>query len=285
MKSEISVVHLIHVPFGVSLFERFLGSYIEHRAGVDHRLVIMFNGVDGEDQIEPFLEIINSFGLDYDVILSKETWDISSYFFAARQLDSEYLLFLNSYSIVLADDWLYFYSLAMRKPQVGIVGATGAGWRSEFENFLERNQSIRAKNLKSLMFMRLHFNKFRGPHLRTNAFYVKRNQFLSLKYDKPLLERPLTDLALDSKARTVYFEHGNRNMTYQFAEKGLKSLVVDRFGKSYEPQDWLSSKTFWISAQENLLIHDNRTLKYENADEQLRRVFSYEAWGVKSSPK
>src|SRR5262245_8694576 len=99
MKSEISIVHLIHVPFGVSLFERFLGSYIEHRAGVDHKLVIMFNGVDGEDQIEPFLEIINSFGLDYDVILSKETWDISSYFFAARQLDSEYLLFLNSYSI------------------------------------------------------------------------------------------------------------------------------------------------------------------------------------------
>jgi hypothetical protein len=280
MNREISVVHLVYVPFGVNLFQRFLDSYIGHEAGAQHKLVIMFNGVNEEDKLNPFLKIINSLGVNYETILSKEKWDISSYFFAAKNLDSEYLLFLNSYSRILADNWLHYYRSAMQKPNVGVVGATGAGWRSEFKNFLERNKNSHVKNLKSIIFMGLHFNKFRGPHLRTNAFYVKRREFLSLKYDKPFLERPIMDLTMDSKARTVYFEHGNRNMTYQFAKKGLKALVIDKYGNSYEPKDWPSARTFWISDQENLLVHDNRTLKYENEDERVRKILSYEAWGI-----
>jgi hypothetical protein len=282
MSGEISVVHLVYVPFGIDLFQRFLDSYIQHAAGAEHKLVIMFNGFDDEEKLNPFLATINSLGLSHDVLLSREKWDISSYFFAAKNLSSEYLLFLNSYSMILADDWLKFYSAALGEPNVGVVGATGAGWRSEFENYLERLGGSRVKHLKSLLFMRLHFSKFHGPHLRTNAFFVRRRDFLSLTYDKPLLERPVTDRTVDSKNRTVYFEHGDRNMTYQLARRGLRALVIDRHGNSYEPREWPSAKTFWIADQENLLIHDNRTLKYQNGDEQLRRMLSYEAWGIKS---
>src|SRR2546429_4501071 len=123
MSREISVVHLVYVPFGLELFQRFLDSYINHEAGVEHKLVIMFNGFEREEQVNPFLEISSSLGLNYEIILSQEKWDISSYFFAANKLDSEYLLFLNSYSIILADNWLYYYCSAMQQSNVGLVGA------------------------------------------------------------------------------------------------------------------------------------------------------------------
>lgn len=282
MKSKISVVHLVYVPFGVDLFKRFLDSYVKHPSGIEHELIIMFNGFDKEDELKQFLEIIDSLNLDYEVVLSKEKYDVSSYFFAAKNLNSEYLLFLNSYSMILADNWLHFFYSAMQKENVGVVGASGAGWRSDLKNFWEYNNSFGSvlKEIKSFIFIGLHFGKFVCPHVRTNSFFVRRDNFLLLKYNNILTAGSFKDSSADSKNKTLYFEHGNRNMTYQFIKMGLKTLVVDRYGNSYEPEDWMSSKTFWISNQENLLVHDNRTLMYENGDEKLRKELSYAAWGI-----
>ncbi len=89
MKSEVSVVHLVYIPYGVELFERFLNSYVKRRAGIEHKLVILFNGFSREDELNPFLEVIDCFDLNYETILSDEKYDISSYFFAARNLGTD----------------------------------------------------------------------------------------------------------------------------------------------------------------------------------------------------
>lgn len=282
MKSEISVVHLAYVPYGTELFEKFLHSYARHQAGIEHQLVILFNGFDRESEIEPFLKIIDAFGIDYETILSPEKYDISSYFYAAKNLDSEYLLFLNSFSVILADDWLRIYYAAMQKqPDVGVIGATGAGWRSEFRRYLRRIKiNTFAGEFKSLIFMWLNYRRFRGPHIRTTAFFIKRKVFLSLKYYELTLNFLSNHSEKDSKHRTLYFEHGNRNMTYQLTEMGLKTLVIDKYGKTYEPKDWMSAKTFWISEQENLLVHDNRTMTYQNGDKKVKEELSHWAWKI-----
>lgn len=42
MQSKISVVHLVYVPFGTDLLQRFLDSYAAHSSGIEHQFVIMF---------------------------------------------------------------------------------------------------------------------------------------------------------------------------------------------------------------------------------------------------
>jgi len=54
--------------------------------------------------------------------------------------------------------------------------------------------------------------------------------------------------------------------------------VVDRSGKAYDISQWKSSSTFWIDEQENLIISDNRTLDYTQADSRLRKTFENLAW-------
>ena len=273
-------MHLVYVPLGAKLFQRFLDSYLKHPAGIEHKLVIMFNGFAEEKELSPFFEIINSLDLEYETILSAEKYDLGSYFSAARKLDSEYLLFLNSYSIILADDWLRFYYSAIRQPNVGVVGSSGGGWRSEFKRFRENAKYSFLENPKPFVFMRINFGKFRGKHLRTNAFMVKRELFLSLTYHKLSPAFLPNHSAKETKAKTLYFEHGNQSMTYQIAKKGLKAIIVDKYGNTHEPENWCQAKTFWISNQENLLIHDNQTLRYETGDEQVRKELSFWAWGA-----
>lgn len=286
MQSEISVVHLVYVPFGTELFERFLDSYIKHPSGIEHQLVVMFNGFDDRVETEKFLEIIDSKNLDYKVLFSEEKFDISSYFFAAENLNTEYVLFLNSYSIILADGWLRLFYSALQTEKAGVVGATGAGWRNEFQSFLEREKNERissfAVKLKAMLYMWLHFGKAAYPHLRTNAFFARRKDFLSIEYHRLFPQKFLKPANYDTKNRTLYFEHGNKSLTAQFNKKGLKILLIDKYGNSYEPPDWMAAKTFWISEQENLLVHDNQTLRYENGDERLRKHLTYLAWGIES---
>ena len=51
-------------------------------------------------------------------------------------------------------------------------------------------------------------------------------------------------------------------------------------GKGYDISHWKESRTFWIAEQENLLISDNQTALYHNADSSYRKILSNNAWGI-----
>lgn len=283
MNPDIAVVYLSYVPFGTDLLSSFLESYLKKVPGIDHRLVIIFNGVQTDEDLEPFEEVIKGFGVQYEKILCDEPFDISAYFYAARRLKSDYFLFLNTYSVILAHNWLRYYYSAIQLPSVGIVGATGSGWRSGFSQF--KNESSKSifknpRNFKAALSKWLHFGRFKGPHLRTNAFFIRRNLFLSLTYHDLHFKVFVPNFRKESKLKTLYFEHGSKNMTYQVNERGMKAVVIDKYGNVYEKEDWMKAKTLWISEQENLLIQDNQTLKYELGSEDERKQLTYWAWGI-----
>jgi hypothetical protein len=60
---------------------------------------------------------------------------------------------------------------------------------------------------------------------------------------------------------------------------GLNVLLVGRNGRSYTREQWPQSHTFRMSDQENLLVADNQTQAYEQADEATRREMSERTWG------
>jgi hypothetical protein len=67
-------------------------------------------------------------------------------------------------------------------------------------------------------------------------------------------------------------------MTARLLRSGLAVRVVGRDGACYPPEHWARSRTFRSSNQENLLIADNRTRQYAEADESTRRMLATRAW-------
>jgi hypothetical protein len=59
----------------------------------------------------------------------------------------------------------------------------------------------------------------------------------------------------------------------------MRALVVGRNGEAYEHAQWPESRTFWSADQQNLLVADNQTMKYQNAAPSQRVALSRQAWG------
>jgi hypothetical protein len=274
--SEIEVVHLVWAATGMEPFRRFLSSYRGHPAGVDHELVILFNGFTaaGLDAHRELLE-----GVPHrELRLPFQARDIPAYFWAAEQSASRYMFFINSYSTLLADDWLRFLHRHVTEPGVGAVGATGS-WESFYTNYLRRFRAHGRPSspvdwarylgrLVRLARYRADFNPTPNPHLRSNAFMIERATWLGLKRS-----------ALRTKRQTWVFESGRRGMTAQLSAAALEVRVVGRDGQAYGTDRWHESRTFRLGRQENLLVADNRTRQYDEADNTARRFMTEIAWG------
>lgn len=123
----IAVVHLVWGPLGAGALREFLASYRRHRAGVEHELVVLFNNVPAplRPELEAELE-----GIEHRLLTTaRPVQDLAAYAYAAEHLEHRRLCFLNSYSAILAPDWLAMLDHALDQPRAGLVGATGS-WAS-----------------------------------------------------------------------------------------------------------------------------------------------------------
>jgi hypothetical protein len=122
-----AVVHLVWGPLGPEPLRDFLRSYHAHDAGAPHELVVLFNGVPRADR-EAFLAELRD--TPHRLIeLDRPVQDLAAYAQVVERLEHDRLCFLNSYSTLLAADWLAKLEHALDQPQVGLVGASGS-WAS-----------------------------------------------------------------------------------------------------------------------------------------------------------
>jgi hypothetical protein len=89
---------------------------------------------------------------------------------------------------------------------------------------------------------------------------------------------------MSRKVHAFALESGRHSFTRQLQRRGLKVLVVDRAGVTYEPAKWDRSHTFWQARQERLLVADNQTKRYADADRDRRVLLSRFAWGERAEP-
>lgn len=240
--SRLAAVHLLRLSNGIGCFQRFIASYRAMEEPLVHDLVVIFKGFDGHDK-GPYRELLEGIG-HIDVDVEDAGFDIGPYLEVARQSGHERLCFLNSYSVLLAPGWLTKLDRAHSEmPNAGIVGATGsyepAGPDAPFPNY----------------------------HIRTNGFLISRELLLDLEFwemrEKPDVSR---------------FEAGPMSLTRQIMQQGLEPYIVDCDGVAYAKEDWEVSATFRSGEQEKLLVSDNRTNAYLEADPDMRRWLSSLAW-------
>lgn len=277
MMPDLCVAHLVRERNGPGPFAAFLDSYRRHPAGVGHDLLVIFKGFGGGAALAPYRELLG--GLPFRPFeVPDEGFDIVPYFKAAARFDYRHFCFLNSFSVILDDGWLEKLYAPARAAGVGVVGATGS-WESLYADYLRRWRRERSRwlyrgmlacewaKLRAALRLRAQFGPFPNPHVRTNAFVVARDLLSRLEVGE-----------LKRKEDAHRFESGRAGMTRQIVALGLRPLVAGRDGRAYEWADWRESLTFRSGEQQNLLVSDNQTRQYAEADEPTRRVLREFAW-------
>lgn len=288
--NDVALVHLVHAQNGLDPLRQFLDSYRHHPGGLPHDFVVIFKGFEAPDEMEPHAELLKSFPyrpLRYPNI----GFDIDAYLAAAQQLPQAYLCFVNSWSVIQDVEWLRKMYAHAADERAGIVGAT-ASYESLYDTLVRcrsqlgfeprvrqailggkanwRDQLRRYVTLRDLRF-RLKFPPFPNPHIRTNAFMVRRDVFLRVRA-----------WPMKVKMDGYRFESGRRSMTRQILRMGLDALVVDSNGKAYSVADWARSETFRQGLQRDLLVADNQTHGWLQASPEEKRLSSRMAWGAQS---
>jgi hypothetical protein len=294
--SRICVAHLVHAANGLEALERFLRSYRAHDAGAEHDLVLLLKGFDGAAAARRHVELAGP-GAG-TLLVGSAGYDLGAYWSAVERLPHELLVFVNSFSEVLAADWLGKLTRALDDPSVGVAGATGS-WNSQ-RGYLAYQlglpspyaEAFPSRRAARLALLALHGDRDRGwmlhkagtardyllrlrglgtfpaPHLRTNAFAASR-ELLACVAPPPIR----------AKHDAHRFESGPQGLTGQVRALGLRCVVVGRDGVSYDIADWPRSHTFNQAGQENLLVADNRTTLYDASDATGRQYLAWLAWG------
>lgn len=274
---DVCVAHLVWKPLGFDVFEAFLDSYRAHRAGIGHELVLVFKGFSFGDERKEYTTLVEDVP-HRPLDVPGDGFDITPYFAVARELGHRYLCFLNSYSRVVADDWLAMLHAQIEQPGVGLVGASGS-FESPLEGHRRHVAGVRYGRRPSGLRRRLadrrlatslerDFEPFPNPHIRTNGFMLERTAMLDLRFGGE-----------QTKLDSLRFESGKESMTRQVLGHGLDVRIVGRDGEGYAIGRWPESRTFRAGDQENLLIADNRTDQYADADAGFRAFLHELAWG------
>ncbi len=225
-------------------FRRFLRSYHGFGAGEDHTLMIIFKGFQDAAHLAEGRSVFRS--LEYHPLFTDDnSFDLGAFFDAARRIPHERLCFLNSNCEINSEGWLAKLSANFAIPRVGIAGATGS-----FESLPS-------------------FPSFPNPHIRSNAFMMRRDVFLDV----------LSGANLTTKRDAYSVESGPAGLTRQVFERGLAALLVGRDGRGYTPYWWPHSQTFRQGAQSNLLVHDNHTRAFERMPFADKIHISQLTWG------
>lgn len=257
----------------LDLARRFAESYLRFPAGAAHKLTLIISGFPDYAQTAELLSLFDS-SLPSVIHVSGVDYDIGKYRVALETSDFELCCFLNSYSIIRASGWLAEFSQCASNSRVGLVGAT-ASYQSNFSDAMAR---IAARN-PSLGMLRhgvpgavlywAYFPAFPNPHIRTNAFAIRRDVFQRVKWPRN-----------PSRIETFRFESGRRSLTRQVLKMGLDAVIVGRDGRRYGVSEWPSSGTFRQNEQDNLLVDDNHTIDYSIAAPERRRQLAAAAWGT-----
>jgi hypothetical protein len=248
--SPLCLVHLCWMPYGLEPAQRFLDSYRAHPAGTPHRLLVVFAGP--ETDRAPWHDAFAA--VDHERLDVGLGIDLDHYRTAVDHFDAASYCFVNTVSLILADDWLGRIARELAEPGVGMVGTTGS---------YESPNAVRPGPLRRL---RPGHEPFPNPHLRTNGFALRRETILGLDWPTGL-----------DKLGAVALEGGSASLTRQVQAMGLEAMVVGRDG-AYPPPRWRQSRTFRVGEQENLLLSDNRTRHYQEGGRLTRAGLSWLAW-------
>src|SRR5436190_8843249 len=186
---------------------------------MEHTLVYLVKG----ERVDP--SILPKNGLLHQI--SDDGFDLTAYRKMLKAFpDFDYYCCLDSWSIILCDDWLLKFYRAFQNGKVGIAGASGS-----HESFYS-NRPSRFWNI-------LFFKPFPNPHIRTTGFMMA----------GPLMKQVWPKFT--PLKRVAYMaESGRNNITQKVMKLGFDAVVVNSKGAIFAVQSWRDSLTYRAGKQQ-----------------------------------
>jgi len=271
---RVGIFHLIRAANGLEVFRTFVDSIRAAPPTCAWTLELILKGFPNTDATGPYLALAKGLPV-HTCSIDDSGFDISSYFTAVRRTAHDTAMFFNSFCELVEPRWFEIFATAFAPTTVGLVGATGS-LESVVRNHLiyggtSRSLALRAKNYALSAGLAVVFPPFPNAHVRTNAFMIKRDAFLSTHAP-----------GIKTRFGALVYESGWTSLTRQIRARGLATLIVDRQGRSFEPDQWGASRTFRSGHQENVVVRDNRITEYETATAERQELLRWLAFGDQS---
>lgn len=268
-KEKIAVLYLARIKEGLSTFEEFTKSYLQHEAGQEHELIIIYKGAFKKEEkaaAEALFKNIphRSFAVSDDI-----GYDIHAYLTIAEQIDHAYVCMLNTYTTLASPQWLKKLYSHFSKPGVGMVGASGS-----YASLLDANKLLR---YIAWLFSNNPFNT--SSEIEKHFSWILKDLssrtwlkkvFSSTFWNKEKIQR-LFELALYPFAYLIHkpfkarFPHGkttqalenwveSNGLTYSYVKCKIKTLlkkktmVLDRAEKADILNDRVFFEKLWLKA-------------------------------------
>jgi len=262
---------------GLTAGNVFFCGYRSNPPGCAHRLVVVTKGWTGVPGLTDMNQLAVSSGADI-VCLPDDGFDWGAYMRIARSLSDTWICLLNSHSYPIVSGWLEKLKTCANQQRVGACGATGS-WGTWYFRYPYFDPSLSALVQYPIRVAKTaigHFHRrgeiipFPNPHLRSNALFINRQLFLDFCAEHIIPK---------SKSDAHILESGKCGLSSYLISIGLNIQVVGANGVAYEPSDWITSQTFRVPDQPNLLISDNQTSAYLMANWEQKRRLEYASWG------
>ena len=112
------------------------------------------------------------------------------------------------------------------------------------------------------------FKRFPNPHLRSNAFMIRRELLIDLSFELD-----------NTKQSCNRFESGPDGLHMRIAQRGLSSVLVGADGSIYDVAQWPQSQTFRLGSQKNVLVIDNQVRNFAKMSKGEKILHERITWG------
>ena len=191
----------------------FVKFYKKFKSGLKHQLVICFKLLNNKE-IKKLKKLLK--GIKYTEFIDPHVnndWDFGSYKRVAKTFYDQDILFLNSHSYPVCNNWLK--KLFLYKTKKTVITPTAS-----YESIVD---SIKLKNkfhkiirylIRKYRFTK-NFDKFPNPHIHTSSFLINSKIFYDYVKDKKLR----------NKEDTLRIESGKKSLTKYLKKKILKFML------------------------------------------------------------
>jgi len=261
---------------GIVAARRFFASYNERSAGADHNFYVICKGwTDSDEETE-----LRNLAKACDAVILEQAddgFDWGAYFRAIKSIPENNVMFLNSHSKIIGNDWLGKLMSGLSQESIGIVGVSGSfsswvDWTAcpPFSLWSALLYPVRLlRNIKNCLFYRGRYDPFPNIHLRSNGFIIRTDLFK---------EFALRSAIPCKKSDAHELESGILGLSNFIRSKNLDIYVCDISGRLLSPQQWPFGQIFRGGSQKNLLIEDNQTNAYKEASRAKKRSLEYRSW-------
>lgn len=241
-KHPVCVIYVARYADGVACYKRFMES-LEKQSLQSFGLFILYKGFPDIDTMIEWHRFCNHADTSSCMICDKG-YDLTAYRIGAETVSAPVLVLFNTSSELVASDALV--KLTQYVSTGDAVGAFGS-----WESFQKK------------WWHRLFWPSFPNPHLRTNAFAIRRETFLRVWPKK-----------CRTKIGCWMWESGYGGFTRRLK----RAFVATRFDDNLRWPAW--SRSGFRHCNELLLVEDNQSRRYEKANDEAKQRLVKATWGL-----